>query len=368
MREVPHNRWEHGSEFHWFPYAYEEVQDMPWANNGIYYGSGRDAFRSLLLQGLDTRGWKRLWAPGYFCQEVVESFLSTGIDVAVYPDGPMDATLRGEAIDIRPGDVLLVVNFFGLRTEQAIANIDTTGIDIIEDHSHDPWSTWARRSKADWCIASLRKTLPIPDGGVLWSPAAHRMPPEMPVSNEHRLASLEKFAAMLLKSVYLEGYPVEKGMLRRLALSGDSHIGFGKEISGMPEWTKTLLRSFPSKKWREQRYRNYQVLVKSLDGIPWLDTLPVPTDSDACPYSGILIFDLPERRTYIRQRLIDSNIYPSILWSLDKPSVKGIQRGYIELSRRILSISCDMRWTEQEMEYVASYVHKFGESFRGLIA
>jgi hypothetical protein len=40
---------------------------------------------------------------------------------------------------------------------------------LVEDHSHDPFSPWAVGSSADYAFCSLRKTLPVPDGGLLWS-------------------------------------------------------------------------------------------------------------------------------------------------------------------------------------------------------
>ena len=38
---------------------------------------------------------------------------------------------------------------------------------LIEDHIHDPLSDWSQSSNADYAVASLRKTLPVPIGAML---------------------------------------------------------------------------------------------------------------------------------------------------------------------------------------------------------
>ncbi|MBE0447474.1 MAG: hypothetical protein IBX64_05160 [Actinobacteria bacterium] len=288
--------------------------------------------------------------------------MSTGIDVLVYPDGPEDSIPGFEQVDAKPGDALLIVNFFGLQTMRSIGWTDRSIVEIIEDHTHDPWSDWAWTSNADWCVASLRKVLPVPDGGVLWSPSDQPLPHTVPVSAERRYASLEKLTAMVLKSLYLEGQLVEKEVFRRLAISGESCIASG-EISGMPEWTENLVHSFPVKLWRERRCSNHQVLYEALAGVPWLTLLLPEDNSGACPFSGILVFDSQECRTYVHERLIASRIYPAILWPLDEPVIDGIHQKYVDLSNRMLSIHCDMRYSEHEMEYIAAQIRKFGEEY-----
>ncbi|MCK4783073.1 MAG: hypothetical protein KAV87_04930 [Desulfobacteraceae bacterium] len=225
-------------------YRHKGVESSPWDKNGVFWGSGRDAFRALLLHGRAARSWRRLWIPSYFCQEVVLSLMSTGIEVAVYPDNPVEYTNGIDKIEVRPGHVILIVNFFGLRVKKQRPQYECQHVEIIEDHTHDPWSTWAWSSNADWCVVSLRKTLPVSDGGVLWSPVGQRLPPVRDVTAERRTASSYKLAAMLLKKLYLEGAPVSKEAYRRLAHFGEQHIASG-EASGMAEWTPALLPTFP---------------------------------------------------------------------------------------------------------------------------
>lgn len=355
------NRWEHGSEFQWLADWTESPLPMPWGEKNLFFGSGRHAFRALLSYGIFSRNWRRLWVPSYFCQDVVESFISTNIKVTLYQDSPWNVAPRFDQIDFRSGDVLLLVNYFGLRAKNRVNGNYPSDIEIIENHTHDPWSDWARTSTADWCIASLRKTLPLPGGAVLWSPAGHHLRSAVPVTPVHLKASLEKFAAMVLKSWYLQGYPIEKETFRRLAISGEQHIASGK-VSGMPEWTKPLLSAFPVAKWRDRKRLNHQVLSAALADLPWVDVLQAERYIDTCPFSGILVFDSAKRQLHVKGELSFSRIYPAILWQLDKPMAEGISQRDLDFSRRMLSIHCDMRYDENDMNYVASLIREYGEA------
>jgi len=73
------NRWEQGSEFHWPSALSPAAASISWPEAASFWGSGRDAFRALLLHGQQTRGWRRLWIPAYFCQEVAKVLQSTGV-------------------------------------------------------------------------------------------------------------------------------------------------------------------------------------------------------------------------------------------------------------------------------------------------
>jgi len=154
--------WEQGSDFHLMTYSKTVSKAMSWPKESVWCGSGRDALRLLLRNGRQANGWRRLWIPAYFCNDVTRAILTTGIDVAVYPHGPEDTACCLECIDFLPHDVLLVVNFFGTSKRMEYRDIQRKVTAIIEDHTHDPWSTWSSTSNADWCIASLRKVLPLP--------------------------------------------------------------------------------------------------------------------------------------------------------------------------------------------------------------
>ena len=360
--QVKKENWEQGSDFHWLTYQQEVPKTPPWMSECIWGGSGRDLFRLLLKHGMSAYGWRRLWIPAYFCKDVTCAILETGIAVAVYPCGPEDKDGPQENIEFLPYDVFLAVNFFGISKKMQYRSDQRKMTAIIEDHTHDPWSNWSYTSNADWCIASLRKILPLPDGGVLWSPLHRSLPSAVPVTNRRRNASLKKMAGMSLKALYINGHCIEKIAFRQLLTSGEQDIASGN-ISGMTDWAKNILPTFPIDAWREKRRINHRCLFSNLSDLPWLSVLGEGSNNDSCPFSAVLIFDTAERRNSVCRKLIRSRIYPAILWPLEKPVINCTLEKCIDLSRRILSIHCDMRYNESDMIYVGNQIRKFGNDY-----
>ena len=157
---------EFGSDFHYIPDTEgggKTLYDFfPQAN---YYADGRQALIHLYLM----QRWQRLWVPEYFCYDVIASLKQFGLDLAFYHDWPDrhgdDNTLENiqRSGRFRTTDAVLRVNYYGMRTYRSAEKLSVAA--VVEDHTHDFIGGWAVHSTADWCIASLRKTLPLPEGG-----------------------------------------------------------------------------------------------------------------------------------------------------------------------------------------------------------
>ena len=346
MTEID-KRWELGSEFH-----STSVESPPEPSllprPSVLFRSGRDALRSLLDHAGAAFGWKRILVPSYFCQEVVESLIGTSLTVALYDDGPLDEfTVPTSATQ---GDLLLVVNHFGVRRQPKYPDDLREVVTIIEDHTHDPWSAWARRSIADYILVSLRKTQPIPDGALLYSPKKNLLPRDPSGTAVAAAAALDKLSAMVLKGLYLEGGDIPKSRFRELATSGEARFASGG-VSAASGYTKVLLQQLPIGAWRRQRWLNFQALSAPFKDDPRVKVLQ-PTQSDAVPFSCVLLFETAEQRDLIRRELLSRDIYPAVLWPLDEPLLPGIPDEHVAFSRRMLSIACDMRYREEDMSVV----------------
>ena len=184
-----------GGEFDWEWPSPCEKQMFPWPEGAAFYSSARSALLAICrFVGAPSC---RLFVPEYFCSEVVESLCTAGLRIAVYRDTPDQPSPDLESLRANTGDIVLAVNFFGVRTFAAwsawrLANRETV---LIEDHTHDPWSSWALSSEADYAIASVRKTLPVPDGAIAWSPRMLPVPQPAIILNAPR-----SFAQIFLPS------------------------------------------------------------------------------------------------------------------------------------------------------------------------
>lgn len=342
--------WEFGSEFHWpdrskWPHESPASPILP--DDAQLYGSGRDALRALLEWGKLERGWRRVWFPSYFCADVIPAIAACMEEIASYEDSPLDPDPL-----VPPGvntgsDAVIVLNPFGLRGPHSFDAV----ADVIEDHSHDPWGPWVRESRASWCFASLRKTLPIPDGGALWSPAGHDVPVAGPATDERKAASHMKLSAMALKTAYLSGGGVDKERFRSLQIEGERRIAAGP-ISGATELATEMLRSLPYESWRAARKTNWEFLASALRGEEGLRILE-PHDEGACPFSVVLDLGARDVRDRVRGLLIDESIYTAVLWPLDEGPQNDLTRAAAELSHRLLSVPCDFRYARDDMSRVA---------------
>ncbi len=336
-------RWEQGSELEWMQLDPPEPDDPEQAFlrsvAPLRFGSGRAA----LLGLLESIGRPRIWLPSYFCEDVVVALSSAGLRVARYRDLPIEPLEDPD--DAQPGDAVLRVNGFGVRAARSARSLRERGCVVIEDHTHDPTGSWARGSNADWCVASLRKTLPLPDGALLWSPRGHQGPREPELVDR---MDARKLAAMLLKRMYLDGHPIEKAEFRALAIAGEAEIdrvaGFGGPSGpqGISRLSAALIPCMPLVARRAARERNLAALAEALVGAPGIELF--------LGGFAILVCDTAARRERLRLGLIERRIFPAVLW----PQVAGAAE--MDLSERVLAIHADARYGPDDMQRVAASV------------
>ena len=133
------------------------------------FSNGREALK-IGLDILPLKEGARIWIPAYICRSVVEVAHKKGLRVMYYDIGE---NLQPALETLKAGgeDVILTVHYFGLSQNlQKVKRLfRDTGILIIEDGAHTfPYLFCGRYGKeGDMAIFSLRKILPVPDGGIL---------------------------------------------------------------------------------------------------------------------------------------------------------------------------------------------------------
>ncbi|HTP24650.1 MAG TPA: hypothetical protein VMK12_03185 [Anaeromyxobacteraceae bacterium] len=340
------DRWENGSTYQWLgvPEAVAP-QLVPW-RSGLLLLSGRDALRLVLDLGVRERGWRRLWVPEYFCQDVVAALMHPGLLLRPYPDHPLRA--EPDLPDARPGDAILLVNYFGLRGPLAFSRRE--GVEMVEDHTHDPYGPWPISSAADFCVISLRKTLPVSDGGAVWSPRGHDLPAALPLDAMRARSAATKLAAMILKALYLEGHPVKKDAYRVLEMAAEQDLGI-PGISAMSEVSAALVDAWPAERWRRERLLNWERLRQLLADVPGVRIL-APLAEGAVPFACVVAVDSAQRSEHVRRRLIEHRVYPAVHWPLER-TVLQVSDEARELSRRLFTIHCDGRYGCEDLARVA---------------
>ncbi len=340
---------EFGSDFHYIKTGGHSENSLntlfPSAN---YYADGRQA----LIHLYRSQGWQRLWVPEYFCYDVVASLMEAGLDLVLYTDCPSyhddDKTL--EAIWrkglFRPMDALLRVNYFGMRSYRSPEKLPVAA--IVEDHTHDLIGDWAFKSQADWCIASLRKTLPVPEGGMLWSPVGLRLPEEPKSSEKKERISAIRWNAMKLKDRYLAGEDIEKATFRAGFTDTEEYFDHAP-ISALDRESQEYLVQFDIRDWYNRKRANWLLLSDiEKEGV----TVIRPESIGCYPFSLVLLFNSSNERDRIRKELIDHQIYPAVLWIVPNPTDSDV----FKFSRGMLSIHCDARYTKEEILQMKSII------------
>jgi hypothetical protein len=341
-------RWELGSEFHWM--GLPEKPLLPWPSGSVWFMLARHAVAALVRMHVSD-GFT-LWLPSYFCPEVAEC-CGQYCPIRQYRDLPTWHEPDWKSLQPRRNDMVLAVNYFGVREFGVWRRWrESTPCVLIEDHTHDPGSEWVLSSTAEYALASIRKTLPVADGAILWSPRGLSLP-EQSLVNDWSGPAL-KLAAMIYKHEYLSGAETAglKDRFRRLQLDGEKMLR-GSEISAISPGSLAYLSEGAPISWRQQRATNARRLVDNLAVQQDIKCLFTAWSEGAVPFVVPLLFDSRNERDVYQSQLQQENIYCPVHWVCQTEDLHAL-----ELSEKILSLPIDQRYTEEDMDRISNAILK----------
>jgi hypothetical protein len=320
------------------------------------YGHGKAALAAVL----DSVGGRRtLHLPTYYCMDTAQA-LAGSAELAWYRELPDGRGPRLESLAARPGDVVLAQNLFGRARrdrwdEWSQAHPEVV---VVEDHTHDPWSGWAMGSTADFCVASLRKTLPLPDGALAWSPRGRGL---VPAARGADPGSALKLAAMLLKAAWLDGAALAKADFRSLQVRGEDALYVADRI-GACEVTVATLPRLAVRRLREARARNAATLLGLLpdpvDAVERDWQLIGPGPLDCVPFGVQVVCRSARLRDALRAHLIAGDVFPAVHWTQSGALGSGDPDAR-DLGDRILTLPVDHRYAARDMEQLAGVIATF---------
>jgi dTDP-4-amino-4,6-dideoxygalactose transaminase len=257
-----------------------------------------------------------------------------------------------------PGDIVLAVNFFGVRTNSAWCDWFAQHSDciLIEDHSHDPFSDWAKQSRAHYAIASLRKTLPLPDGAMLWSPQQLLIP--QPSASPSKGAEY-KLSAMVLKQAYLRGAELSKTAYRSLQIQGEQLL-FDEMNARASDVSIALLPYLDIDQFQQQRRSNIEqflALSSELDQSDW-HPLFQSWNPGSTPFNAVIVCRNQTYRNSMRHYLMSRNIFTAVHWQQPATALDSLA---VELSNRILTIPVDQRYRSDDIQQMIDALSSFEE-------
>ncbi len=345
-------RWELGSEFHCA--GAPEGPFLKWPQPAVWYMLARHAVAALLEMKKASK--PSLWLPAYFCPEVAEC-CRPYCEIREYRDMPSWAAPDWKSLEPKPDDIVLAVNYFGVRHRNPWDEWrKRVSCQLLEDHSQDPFSAWASTSDADFAFASARKTLPIPDGAILWSPRGLKLPSQ-PTDGDWHGSDL-KAAAMVYKTEYLLGggsFEL-KQRYRQLQLIGEDLMRQSK-ISAISPYSFACAADGAPQAWRNRRTDNARHLSNRLRGIEHFDCLMSRWPGGAAPFALPVLFASQRERDECQLMLQKNRVYCPVHWVCKTNNTEAL-----DLSARMLSLPIDQRYEQRDMDIIAGALLEYGQT------
>lgn len=360
MNEPPSGAEEIGSDFEVVdPVLLGPATPVPWEDEQhVCVESGRQAL-AIAARHLRGQGIRRIAIARHHCESMVEPFVGAGIEadlIEVDSDLRMVKSAASEwTAAVGRGQALLHSPYFGSPREEELEDTlssleNSHALTVVEDVTHEILRPWKPSSRLR--VASLRKLLPIPDGGIIVAPDDVSLPnPSLgavPTSGDLRLKAME------LKSRFLQGTDdtARKPHLEAFAQAEEA-TNARVEPQVASRVTQGLLEVLRWDELRRRRLVNADALVRALRTGGIDSFLPYSLKEPA----AFVVMKHPRARE-IRSRLVADRIYCPIHWP--KP---GYVSGPWEES--IFSIPVDHRYQPAHMQRVAGAIQDIVFSMGG---
>lgn len=299
--------------------------------------SGRHAIYTAATALLGDRGV--LHVPTYFCHDVTR-WLERHLPVALFAHGPFESD---DDLSIGEDDVALVVEYFGNRS-----SLTVHGGRVVVDRTHLPWATHVYDRRPDAITSSLRKALPLPDGGVCQFMVGVKDETRGAEADERwESAVSETLLGMELKGQYIRSGGCRKDEFLSRIKSVERHLDATASRLPASDFTRAFARHFDVARIEEKGRLNQELLAQLTSGgsnsISLLNT----------PSHTVLTFESAADRDAARQAMIAEGVFPAILWDPGTRSVPDRQR---RLAETTLFLHVDHRYSDRHIERLASII------------
>lgn len=265
--------------------------------NAQFFSRGSDAIRAL-FEGMRLRADESVLAPAYLCAEVVGAFRAAGVWPEWYAvDERGTADPNEIARRIHPGTrAIYIVHYFGFPQDVARlrAVADAAGVSLIEDCAHALFGHAGGRplgSVGDAAIFSLRKSLPLPDGGALVTQPRLRVHPV--VAQPRGMTTLAGLARLAVKGACfrVQWRPPVGGVTSSAAVRSLDAAAPVSPITAMSSMARRIYRATDVRAFATRRRANYNFYLARLGASALYPQLP----EGVVPFSFPVLHDRRDR-------------------------------------------------------------------------
>lgn len=325
----------------------------------MYARSGREAI-GFILDEIETVT-KTALVPTYICKSMLEPFLKRGYLIEYFS---IDECFNPNIMELEDAlrkkpDVILVIDWFGMDKNQKVVSLakkHSKNLTVLADCTHNYFSDFIN-IEADFLIASLRKWFALPDGAIAINCKGN-------FNNRLKFINncffTKRKEAMLLKTKYLNsGEKSLKTQYRKLLLEAENSLDNEDNLVGISSFSLSLIRQMNFNLMKKKRQDNFNTLFRLFKSSHNNYVAPIinrPILGSECPFSFPII--VKDDRDKLQLWLSSNGIYCPVLW----PLPEGIYSNYktsAYLSDHMLSIPCDQRYSEDDMNYIVDTIDKF---------
>jgi len=292
------NIWEMGSNFHdCSDIEIKTTDKQSFLEEAELYISGRHALLDLVTYQSKYHRLEKIFIPSYYCHDVTK-LIEKVVSVEMYHCDPLSTV----DVSMFPNKTaVILVEYFGNKVKTKGGN---NNLILILDKTHNPFSDYNYDFDINYTFGSLRKVLPLSDGGFLNPKISASKVKSTEDINITALVEAQK--AMKLKSIFLEGCDIDKNIFL------NAYYGFEEFLN-----SNEVIYSLSSKSYESVYHFDYKkiLLIKKIN-IDYLNSYykeksKIRLFSNDCYFSFFIEF---KYLTSLKLALIKSNVYPVILW------------------------------------------------------
>lgn len=336
-----------------------ELNELEVTENNLYkyldeynyelFDSGRSA-----LKMIPVNKDKLVLLPEFVCESVINCFdIDKILFYKINSNFEIDLSDLLEKMS-EEVSTILVTHYFGKVQQTEVLNkirsvAEKMQILIIEDTTQSLFSK--THTIGDYMIASIRKWLPIPMGGVLYSKKGIELPNVMTLK---RNSDNSRSYGMILKNLYLQNKLDCNKEYRTIFGICEEKLNYQKENKLISDFTRFLISCEDINILIEKRKKNYHYVAEALKN---LGILPVQNlEESECPFA--LVLRMPERDRF-RQYLINNNIYCAVHWPFAQIQEKN-RIGAKYNAETLISLPIDQRYGPETMQYMVGKIKEYG--------
>ena len=345
---------EFGSEFN-IDYARDYYFDNL-AKSRPYFSYTRSGREAIALAA-EAMGQGVVLIPAYCCWSMELPFEKSGWQVEYYrlnEDLSVDLAFLAQQMDKFAPKAVLVMNYFGfVPTDDVVSFVKKHSPEsyVIEDFTQCLfWVDQQLNPAVDAYVASIRKSVGVPDGGLIMSSLPLKTvllkKEDTLFSSLHRIAGREK-------TCY--GYSADaelKAGFRDLQGKAGTDIKENYGLYQISEEARSVVEHTIVDNVRYARQANYAHLYSMIADCGGLKVLFEPSDNNKAPFMMIV---LSENRDEFQKALAQKGVYAQLLWPL-KDKAKALCPVSKKMEEQMLAIPIDQRYNWDDIEEIGNII------------